>query len=184
MFLVREAVLFARSSMEEEELDRVGEATELMEFDLLETLSDVEALSGVTAMEFDLLERFRLDGLTLSGVTAMEFDLADDVLVVAGLGVCSELLLSDPVHCGGESLAWSEVLLREPVLCILLLQLWLYCCLTAALLAAAGSRAEFDLWTLRPVWSAEPCSLLPLRLPPLSNGRSLDWITDNYHSFK
>ena len=85
---------------------------------------------------------------------------------------------------GGESLAWSEVLLREPVLCILLLQLWLYCCLTAALLAAAGSRAEFDLWTWRPVWSAEPCSLLPLRLPPLSNGRSLDWITDNYHSFK
>ena len=124
MFLVKEAVLLARSCMEEEEeeLDRLGDLTVLMELDLLEL--------------FMMLE------LTLSGVTAMELDLADTAGFQAGsLGLCSELRLSEPVLCSG----WSEFLLSEPVLCILLLQFWLYCCLTAALLAAAGSRAELDL---------------------------------------
>ena len=91
MFLVKEAVLLARSSMEEEEeLDRLGEVTVLMELDLLE--------------------------LTLSGVTAMELDLGD--FQVGSLGVCSELRLSEPVLWRG----WSEFLLSDPVLCILLLQ--------------------------------------------------------------
>ena len=124
MFLVKEAVLLARSSMEEEEeLDRLGDLAVLMELDLLEL--------------FMMLE------LTLSGVTAMELDLADTAGFQAGsLGLCSELRLSEPVLGSG---GWSEFLLSEPVLCILLLQFWLYCCLTAALLAAAGSRAELDL---------------------------------------
>ena len=99
MFLVKEAVLLARSSMEEEEeLERLGEVTVLM--------------------EFDLLESFMLE-LTLSGVTAMELDLVEPPDFHCGsLGVCSELLLSDPVLWSG----CSEFLLSEPVLCILLLQ--------------------------------------------------------------
>ena len=99
MFLVKEAVLLARSSMEEEEeLERLGEVTVLM--------------------ELDLLESFMLE-LTLSGVTAMEFDLVDTAVFHAGsLGACSELRLSEPVRWRG----WSEFLLSEPVLCILLLQ--------------------------------------------------------------
>ena len=94
MFLVKEAVLLARSSMEEEEeLDRLGEVNVLMELDLLE--------------------------LSLSGVTAMEFDLGEPRdFHVGSLGVCSELRLSDPVLWSG----WSEFLLSDPVLCILLLQ--------------------------------------------------------------
>ena len=103
ILLVREAVLLARSSMEDEELDSVGEATELT--------------------EFDLLERLRTEELTLSGVTAMEFDLADPDLQAAGLAACSELLLRDPVLSAVSNLAgWSEFLLRDPVLWILLLQ--------------------------------------------------------------
>ena len=100
MFLVREAVLLARSCMEEEEeLDRLEDLTVLMELDLLES--------------FIMLE------LTLSGVTAMELDLVDTAVFHAGsLGACSELRLSEPVRWRG----WSEFLLSEPVLCILLLQ--------------------------------------------------------------
>ena len=101
MLLVREAVLLARSSMEDEELERVGEATELTEFDLLEML--------------------RIEGWILSGVTAIELDLADAVLQGAGLAACSELLLRDPVLSAGEVLTWSEFLLSDPVLWILLL---------------------------------------------------------------
>ena len=99
MFLVREAVLLARSCMEEEEeLERLGDVAVLMEFDLLDCL--------------------RLE-LSLSGVTAMEFDLLDTADFHCGtLGLCSELLLRDPVLWSG----WSEFLLSDPVLCILVLQ--------------------------------------------------------------
>lgn len=99
MFLVKEAVLLARSCMEEdEELDRLGEVTVLMELDLLEPFMLEGSLSGVTAMEFDLVE-------------TTDFH-------VGSLGVCSELRLSELVLCSG----WSEFLLSDPVLCILLLQ--------------------------------------------------------------
>ena len=99
MFLVKEAVLLARSCMEEdEELDRLGEVTVLMELDLGESLMLEGSLSGVTAMELDLVE-------------TTDFH-------VGSRGLCSELRLREPVlwRC------WSEFLLREPVLCILLLQ--------------------------------------------------------------
>ena len=94
IFLVKEAVLLARSCMEEEEeLERLGDVAVLMEFDLLE--------------------------LSLSGVTAMEYDLVDTADFHCGtLGLCSELLLRDPVLWSG----WSEFLLSDPVLCILVLQ--------------------------------------------------------------
>ena len=84
MFLVREAVLLARSSIEEEELDNVGEVTELMEFVRLEMLRLVR--SGVTAIEFDLLEVLRLVWLVRSGVMAMEFDLVELILPRPSLG--------------------------------------------------------------------------------------------------
>ena len=87
MFLVREAVLLARSSIEEEELDNVGEVTELMEFVRLEMLRLVGQLrSGVTAIEFDLLEVLRLVWLVRSGVMAMEFDLVELILPRPSLG--------------------------------------------------------------------------------------------------
>ena len=91
--------MLARSCMEEEEE--------------LERLGDVAVL-----MEFDLLDCFRLE-LSLSGVTAMEFDLLDTPVFHCGTrGLCSELRLSDPALWSG----WSEFLLSDPVLCILLLQ--------------------------------------------------------------
>ena len=99
MFLVKEAVLLARSCMEEEEeLERLGDVAVLMEFDLLDCLRLELSVSGVTAMEFDLLETADFHCGTL--------------------GLCSELRLSDPALWSG----WSEFLLSDPVLCILLLQ--------------------------------------------------------------
>ena len=131
----------------------------------------------MTAIEFDLLEVLRLVGLVglvRSGVTAMEFDLIELILPRPSLGGWSEFRLRDPVLWEGDSLAGcSEFLLRDPVLCILLLQLWLYCCLTAALLAAAGSRAELDLWTETGGLRGLQLRLFPLRLPRRSRGLSL-----------
>ena len=101
----------------------------------------------------------------------MELDLTD------GAGDCSKDLVG----------ICSEFRLSDPDLWTLLLLLALYCCLTEALLAAAGSTLELDLLTLVTVELAgglvtpdtdclpvsDTFSLLLLTLPALSNVLSL-----------
>ena len=135
MDLVRDAVLFARSSIE---LDIGEDDTEVIEFDLDVTKLDFSDV-GTTEMEFDLEEsgvevRDVADLEDEDATADIEFDLLDTAWAVPRAGVSSEFLL------------------RDPVLWILLLQEALYCCLTEARLAATGSTSEFDLWTLENIW--------------------------------
>ena len=130
---MREAVLFARSSIELV----IGEDddTEDMELDLDETKLNFNDV-GTTDMEFDLED---------SGVEVREeVSLEDDD---ATTDIELDLLDTD----WDKPRVWvnSEFLLNDPVLWILFLQEALYCCLTDALLAAAESTKELDLWTLK-----------------------------------
>ena len=132
MDLVREAVLFARSSIE---LVIGEDDTEEIEFDLDETKLDFSEV-GTTEMEFDLeesgVEVRDVANLEDEDATAdIEFDLLDTDWDMLRVGVNSEFLLNDPV------------------LWILFLHEALYCCRTDALLAAAESTKELDLWTLK-----------------------------------
>ena len=133
--LVRDAVLFARSSIE---LVIGEDVTEDIEFDLDETKLDFSDV-GTTEMEFDLEE---------SGVEVMDVANLEDEDATADI----EFDLLDTDCDNPRDGVSSEFLLNDPVLWILFLQEALYCCLTEALLAAAESTKEFDLWTLKNIF--------------------------------
>ena len=80
MFLVNEAVLFAKSMMESLTVD--GDA---IEFDLEEEMIIGEA--DATDIEWDLSDEFEMGDVNLEDANEIEFDL--DV-------ICSELRLNEP----------------------------------------------------------------------------------------
>ena len=133
---MREAVLFARSSIELV----IGEDddTEDMELDLDETKLDFNDV-GTTEMEFDLED----SGVEVKDEVSLEDDDATTDI---------ELDLFDTDWDKPRVGVNSEFLLNDPVLWILFLQEALYCCLTDALLAAAESTRELDLWTLKNIY--------------------------------